>query len=264
MKQKNVFKHDLTWEQKANENPLFAIMSHDIFATKTKEIDANDLARFYKNGELLWKRFFSDLINEDNVPVGKTILEFGCGMGRLLRNPALLGYKCIGLDISETQLNLAKEHFPVKTNIEFVRVDPKKKFEVESNSVDVIYSYAVFQHIKNLSDFYFSLNELIRILNKGGLIRIQFRAPNQYSTNFKSVGFKTYNFENQSIIFYWKKIFGLPLPIARLYKHNHWSGAGCFVSPKSIIKFLEKKKIKVNSIQFDVGGQKMMWVTGQK
>ena len=88
--------------------------------------------------------------------------------------------------------------------------------------------------------------------------------PIRYSNNFKSVGFKTCNFENQSIIFYWKKILGLPIPVARLYKHNHWGGAGCFVSPKSIIKFLEKKGVKVSAIQFDVEGQKMMWITGQK
>lgn len=264
MKKGNEFKDDLTWEQKANENPLFAIMSDDVFKNKTKEISANDLTAFYKKGELLWKRYFSDLINENNVPIGKTVLEFGCGMGRLLANPAMMEYKCIGLDISETQLDLARTNFPAKSNTQFIKVDSKKQFEVESDSVDVIYSFAVFQHIKNLSDFYFSLNELTRILNKGGLIRIQFRAPNQYSNNFKSVGFKTYNFENQSVVFYWKKIFGLPIPIARLYKHNHWGGAGCFVSPKSIIKFLEKKGVKVSTIQFDVEGQKLMWITGQK
>jgi|GEM_PF-5572995 len=96
-----------------------------------------------------------------------------------------------------------------------------------------------------LSDFYFSLNKLPRILNKGGLIRIQFRAPNQYSANFKSVGFKTYNFENQSIIFYWKKIFGLPITIARLYKHNHWGGQVVLYLQSQLLNFLRKKGLKL-------------------
>ncbi len=264
MKEKNAFKKDLTWEQKANENPLFAIMSDKIFENKSKEFDDSDLKAFYKRGELLWKKYFSDLINEDNIPLDKIILEFGCGMGRLLSNPAVIGYKCIGLDISETQLSLAKVHFPVKSNIKFIKIDSKRQFELASGSVDVIYSYAVFQHIKYLSDFYFSLNELIRILNKGGLIRIQFRASNVYSARFKATGFRSFNFEKLSVIFYWKMFFGLPIPVLRFNKHNHWGGAGCYVSEKSLIKFFEKNGVKIKTIQFDIEGQDMVWLTGQK
>ncbi len=58
MKEKNAFKKDLTWEQKANENPLFAIMSDKIFENKSKEFDDSDLKAFYKRGELLWKNIF--------------------------------------------------------------------------------------------------------------------------------------------------------------------------------------------------------------
>lgn len=264
MKEKNKFKKELTWEEKANENPLFAIMSDNIFEDKSKEFNANDLATFYKKGELLWKRYFSDLINEENVALQKTVLEFGCGMGRLLANPASMGYNCIGLDISETQLELAKIHFPIKENVKFIKVNSKKQFEIASGSVDVIYSFAVFQHIKYLSDFYFSLSELARLLKKGGLIRIQFRAPNKYTTNFKASGFKVLNFEKQSFIFYWKKLFGFPLPVLRRYKHNHWGGAGCFVSEKSISIFLEKNGLKITTIQFDIEGQQIIWITGQK
>lgn len=264
MKERNKFKKELTWEEKANENPLFAIMSDNIFENKSKEFDVYDLSTFYKRGKLLWKWFFSDLVNEDDFSSKNTVLEFGCGMGRLLANPALMGYKCIGLDISETQLELAREHFPVKENTRFLKVDSKKQFELPSESADIIYSYAVFQHIKYLSDFYFSLGELTRVLKKGGLIRIQFRAPNKYATKFKSFGFKTYNFENQSIIFYWRKFLGLAVPVIRLYKHDHWGGAGCFVSEESIIKFLEKKGLKIKMIQFGVDGQQMIRITGQK
>lgn len=129
----------MTWEQKANENPLFAIMSNDIFKDKSTGFNASDLDAFYKKGELLWKRYFSDLINEDVVALEKSVPEFGCGMGRMLANPALMGYKCFGLDISETQLELAKINFPVKGNVNFIKVDSKKQFELASNSVDVIY-----------------------------------------------------------------------------------------------------------------------------
>lgn len=264
MKERNEFKEDLTWEQKANENPLFAIMSDKIFENKTKNFNEEDLKAFYSKGQILWERFFGDLINISNVPLQKTVLEFGCGIGRLLANPALMGYKCIGLDISETQLELAKEYFPAKSNTQFIKVDAKTEFKLPTESVDVIYSYAVFQHIKNLSDFYFALSELTRILNKGGLTRIQFRASNTYSTNFTSVGFRTFNFEKQSVIFYWKKILGLPVPVLRIYKHNHWGGAGCFISEKSIIKFLQKKGLKITNIQFDIGDQQMIWITGRK
>lgn len=264
MNDKKAFKKDLTWEEKASENPLFAIMSDKIFENKSKKIDAGDIKTFYKKGELLWKNYFGDLVNEINLPLDKIILEFGCGMGRLLANPAQQGYKCIGLDISETQINLAKEHFPVQSNVDFIKVDPKKQFNVASESVDLIYSYAVFQHIKYLSDFYFSLNELSRILKKRGYIRIQFRAPNTYTGNFKSFGFRMYNFERLSIIYYWRKLLGLIIPVVRLIKHDHWGGAGCYVSEKSISKFLTKRGLKIRTIQFDVEGQQIIWITAQK
>ncbi len=264
MKAKREFKEDLTWEQKANENPLFAIMSDKIFENKTKNFNEEDLKAFYSKGQVLWERFFSDLININNVPLQKTVLEFGCGIGRLLANPALMGYKCIGLDISETQLELAKKYFPAKSNTEFIKVDSKSELKLATESVDVIYSYAVFQHIKYLSHFYFSLNELIRILNKGGLIRIQFRASNVYSARFKASGFRSINFEKLSIIFYWRKLLGLPIPVFRVNKHNHWGGAGCYISEKSLIKFFEKNGIKIKTIQFDIEGQDMVWLTGQK
>ena len=263
MKEKNVFKKDLTWDEKANENPLFAIMSDKIFENKTKDCSLQDLKIFYKQGELFWKKYFSNLINEDNVALGKTVLEFGCGMGRLLAVPASMGYKCLGLDISETQLSLAKTHFPVKSNVDFIKVDSKKQFQIESESVDAIYSYAVFQHIKYLSDFYFSLHELVRILKKGGWIRIQFRSPNIYSVRFKSFGFKTLNFETKSFLFYWRKLGGLPVPVIRLYKHNHWVGAGCFISEKSLINFFENNGVKIKTLQFDIDSG-LMWLTGQK
>ena len=264
MKEKKIFKKDLNWEEKANENPLFAIMSDEIFENKSTEFDAGDLKVFYQKGELLWKRYFSDLINENKLSLEKTVLEFGCGMGRLLANPCQMGYKCIGLDISETQLILAKKYFVKQSNIEFIKVDSKKQFELPPESVDIIYSFAVFQHIKFLSDFYFSLNELSRILKKEGVIRIQFRAPNEYSAQLKASGFKTFNFERRSIIFYWLKILGLPFPVFKIKKHNHWGGAGCYISEKSIIKFLAKKGIRIKTIQFDIEGQQIIWITGQK
>lgn len=264
MKEKITFKKEMTWEQKANENPLYAIMSDDVFENKSTELNQDDLTLFYKKGELLWKRYLSDLINENEVPIGSTVLEFGCGMGRLLANPAGMGYNCIGIDISETQLSLAKIHFPEKSKTKFIKVDSKTAFDLPPESIDLIYSFAVFQHIKYLSDFYFSLSELTRVLKKGGLIRIQFRAPNKYSYNFKSFGFKTFNFENFSIIFYLKKFFGVPFPIVRLYNHNHWGGAGCYVSEKSIIKFLERKNLVCKTIRFDVEGQGIIWITAQK
>ena len=88
--------------------------------------------------------------------------------------------------------------------------------------------------------------------------------PNKYTTNFTSFGFKIFNFEKQSFVFYYKKIFGLPVPVLRNCKHNHWGGAGCFVSEKSISMFLQKKGLKISTIQFDIEGQQMIWLTGHK
>ena len=264
MKENSRFKQEITWEEKANGNPLFAVMSDNIFLNKDKNITKEDLSLFYSKGQLLWNRYFSDLINNLINRDDITIVEFGCGMGRILSVPASLGFNCIGIDISETQLDLAKKHFPTKENTTFIQSIPKSQFNIEEESVDLIYSFAVFQHIKNVSDVLYSLDELVRILKRGGIMRIQFRCPNKFFYQLNSFGFNSINFEKSTILFYFKKLFKIPIPIIRYVQHDNWSGAGCYISYSRMMKYFLKRNFKVLNISFETTDQKIIWLTVQK
>jgi SAM-dependent methyltransferase len=46
------------------------------------------------------------------VPAGARVLDAGCGTGRVMIRLAELGYDCVGVDLDESMLAVAREHAP--------------------------------------------------------------------------------------------------------------------------------------------------------
>lgn len=256
------FKKDLTWEEKARENPLFAIMSQEEFTNSTGEPSEEQLQHFFNRGVQIWDQMLEGSfalaheMNGGNV----TSAEYGCGMGRTLSVPASKGYRVVGLDISETQLELAKRYFPFPDKISYTQIFPKTKIELPEGSLQFIYSYAVFQHISAISDVLFAFNELCRLLSKNGVLLIQVRYPNKFLSRFQRFGYSVMNSENSSLMFYFRKLMGIPLPVIRKFEHNHWSGAGCRIPYEDYIRIGEENGLKLNSIKFVTQKQDMIWL----
>lgn len=120
-----------------------------------------------------------------------TVLEIGCGVGRLLPDG---GY---GIDVSSNMLKIARQR------------RPECYFKLTTGGIpypdgffDVIYSYLVFQHLKPKSIKNYMI-EAYRCLDDGGEFRFQFiegteREPfsNHYTTDEMSewmheAGFET-------------------------------------------------------------------------
>ena len=156
------------WEGLAQADPLWAICTdparrnkqwtkEDFFATGRKEIEAV-LAYAAKIG-----------ICVDQM---SPALDFGCGIGRLTRALAQYFPECVGVDISPTMINLARElnrdvrpcHFRLN---EDTRLD-----SLPDNYFGFIYTSLVLQHIaKPCSHEY--LAELIRVLKPAGAFIFQ-------------------------------------------------------------------------------------------
>jgi len=95
---------------------------------------------------------------------GKTILDFGCGNGAIIKEMVAINpeAKYIGVDVSETALNQARENFP---NVVFYKINDGGKIPLENGTADFIFSSEVLEHVYDTEN---ALAELQRILKPGG------------------------------------------------------------------------------------------------
>ncbi len=85
-------------------------------------------------------RFFKFLKKKENfILEDKFILDLGCGTGRNSNYLADIGNKVIGIEISKTALNLAKERADgLNLNVDYREGDIGKEYEIKDNSLDLV------------------------------------------------------------------------------------------------------------------------------
>ena len=97
---------------------------------KEKQYDNSEgyrvMARFYDRlmGEskyLGWKNLIAEVVEKYNIPKG-VCLDVACGTGNISKLLIELGFKVIGIDISDEMISVAKQKFPDE---QFVCVDAR-------------------------------------------------------------------------------------------------------------------------------------------
>jgi SAM-dependent methyltransferase len=171
-----------TWTRLGEEDPMWAVLTdtqmsggrwqvEDFLATGVEEI-AGVLARL---GEL------------GLVPERGRALDFGCGAGRLSHGLAQAGFDdVLGLDISPTMLATARETVPDPA-CRFVQVTGADLAGVDSDSVDLVYSCRVLQHMPPpLARGY--VREFHRVVRPGGVV--VFQLPTAPARNLSGVALR--------------------------------------------------------------------------
>jgi len=117
---------------------------------------------FYKALYDLYKNFYEFL---DKNCQGKTVLDYGCGIGNITEKVAKTKpSKIIGADISDVSINRAKENaIKLNLNIDY-KVENCENSSFQSDTFDVIYGTGILHHL-NLED---SAKEINRLLKKNG------------------------------------------------------------------------------------------------
>jgi len=106
---------------------------------------------------------------------GRTILCVGCGGGEECAHIKSLGAKkVIGVDISKSLIERAKEKFP---DIEFYVMD-MEKLKFPESSFDLVYSSLVLHYVKNWIKV---LSEIKRVLKKNGFFLFSTHNPTCWS-----------------------------------------------------------------------------------
>jgi ubiquinone/menaquinone biosynthesis C-methylase UbiE len=113
-----------------------------------------------------WKQTVINEIMLKHIKNKSVILEIGPGAGRWTEQLQSLASKLILVDIAQTCLNICKDRFKTKNNIEFHLIKNNLDF-IGNDSVDYVWSYDVFVHI-NPSDIEHYMQDFHRILKSGG------------------------------------------------------------------------------------------------
>lgn len=157
------------WNELAKKDaPYYILTNKSISASETK---------FKQSGEKdVQENFLNDEIIRSVIGYDKKskVLEIGCGIGRLSEFIAPHVDRLYGIDISDEMISRAKKRLDNHKNTIFMATDGIH-FPLESESVDVIFSFIVFQHMPSVDVVRRNIEEISRVLRPGGIAKIQLR-----------------------------------------------------------------------------------------
>jgi SAM-dependent methyltransferase len=150
---------ELFWDERAREQALF-------FVDNTIDYRDPDVERFWAEGE----RTVGAILDEVGVEIepSDTVVEIGCGVGRLTRVLAERAERVLALDVSGEMLARARELNPALENVTWLHGDGASLAGVEDASVDGCFSHVVFQHLPDPELTIGYVREMARVLRPGG------------------------------------------------------------------------------------------------
>ncbi len=106
-----------------------------------------------------------------------SVLEVGCGVGRMTRRLAQLFGKVIALDISEEMLRRCRDNLSSFGNVEYRLVEGDGTLGgLGEGAVDVVFSYVTFQHVPTALAQLRYFENCARALRPGGKMAVQIRS----------------------------------------------------------------------------------------
>ena len=156
-----------SWNALAELDPLWSILSDP-----EKKGGKWDPAEFFSTGAREAERVLA-LCKSNGISVsyGK-LLDFGCGVGRVTR--AFSGHfqSCVGIDISQNMVSLARKFNADQPRCEFVASDAAL-LPFAEKSFDFVFSVLVLQHLATKSMILHYIAEFIRVAKDNAVIVFQ-------------------------------------------------------------------------------------------
>lgn len=153
--------------------------SNALFRKENPEVILPPDFYMYETFNLNYKKFYTegiptaewlvDHLKEFKELKGVSILDWGCGTGRILRHlPGLLDESNVffGTDYNKEYVKWCSENLE---NICFKNNALNPPLAFEENSLDIIYGISIFTHLSELSHYSW-MKELTRVLKKNGII----------------------------------------------------------------------------------------------
>jgi SAM-dependent methyltransferase len=155
------------WDDRARENAKYYV------ATGREDWTEED---FYRSGEIaVEQHVHNDLRNicQGRAPAEMSVLEIGCGAGRLTRALAKFFGEVYAVDISGEMVKRARKALSDFPTAHILQNNGKDLSVVPKKPLDFAFSYIVFQHISNREIIENYVREVNRLLRTGGLFKFQ-------------------------------------------------------------------------------------------
>lgn len=154
----------MSWDKFAKENPFYYVLTNQA---------SQDPEHFFRSGKEVCDSIVNELETLGVFPEQSTLLEVGCGVGRMTKWLAQRFYKVVATDLSEEMIKLARQYVQAD-NVNFLHTPESDLKGLANQSIDVAVSYLVFQHIESTHIISRYVKEIHRILKVGGTAWLQF------------------------------------------------------------------------------------------
>jgi SAM-dependent methyltransferase len=165
------------WDARARKDAFFYIASWR---------NDWDEASFFQSGEEDYARLVEGVLARRNFSTrDKSMLELGCGAGRMTRAFARRFQSVAAFDVSCEMLAQAKTLCAAEKNIAWVQGNGTDLAAIPSGSVDFVFSYLVLQHLPHHRLVHAYISEMFRVLRPQGFCLFQFNASTMKNMNWK-------------------------------------------------------------------------------
>lgn len=149
------------WDKAARKNVLYYIASS---AWKSEE-------EFINSGQYDANKILTGLSPFNST--SDSVLEIGCGIGRLLRAMNDRFATLCGVDISAEMIRCGREWLRYYPKVKLVQTTSNDLRMFKDNQFDLVFSYITFQHIPSRKLVTNYIAEARRVLKPGGYFRFQ-------------------------------------------------------------------------------------------
>jgi SAM-dependent methyltransferase len=158
------------WDERAREHAEYFVDNRLDY--RRGDYGPDDPEDFWAKG----RRDFDVLLETVGAPaIGErdVVLDIGCGVGRLTRVAAERAAHVHALDVSAEMIDRARANLADRDDVTFHVGDGATLRPLEDDSVDVVVSLVVFQHIPDPEITYGYVREILRVLRPGGWAAFQ-------------------------------------------------------------------------------------------
>ena len=165
------------WDERAKENARHYVA--------TAQTNWNDEEYFESGRENVRREILTDMINicQGRDPKSMTVLEIGCGSGRITRALAETFGQVFAVDISGEMIRQAREALRDVPNARVFQNNGADLTVLGDIQVDFAFSYIVFQHIPSRDVIRSYVREVHRLLRPGGLFKFQVQGDSTMETS---------------------------------------------------------------------------------